>query len=89
MEDGKTPRFTASFPFTIFHFPSRPAFFSGLLEVEYGVQTAMHADEGRHTPDGDQRSVHIRSRATARVVPDAQFLIGQAEDDFGADDETR
>jgi hypothetical protein len=31
MEDGKTPVFSRCFPFTIYHFPFRPAFFSGLL----------------------------------------------------------
>jgi hypothetical protein len=31
MEDGKTPVFQWSFPFTIFHFPFRPTYFSGLL----------------------------------------------------------
>ena len=31
MEDGKTPVSSRSFPFSIYHFPFRPAFFSGLL----------------------------------------------------------
>jgi hypothetical protein len=30
MEDGKTPVFSRSFPFPIYHVPFRPAFFSGL-----------------------------------------------------------
>jgi hypothetical protein len=34
MENGKTPMFGGSFPFTIYHFPFRPAFFSGLLDRE-------------------------------------------------------
>ena len=54
------------------------------LQVEHRVKAAVNAPQRGHSPDGDQRSVDVRTGARAGIMPDAESLIGHAEDHLGA-----
>src|SRR5690606_14336933 len=45
----------------------------------------MDTYELTDSPDGEQRTVHVRLGGRTSVRPDAQSLVGHAEDDLSAD----
>jgi hypothetical protein len=53
------------------------------LKIEPRVETAMNAAQRRDAADGDDGAVDVRASACSGIVPNAQTLNRQAEDDFG------
>jgi hypothetical protein len=56
---------------------------------EQRIQSSAQARYLRYLPDGEQRAGYVWLRALTRVMAHDQPLSGAAEDDFGADRETR
>jgi ferredoxin-NADP reductase len=94
MEDGKTPRFSPSFPFPIYHFSFRPAFFIGLLVRHATVTSVRRATPTtrivRVRPEGEATPFAYRPGQAAEIAPESAgglttYSIASAPEDTGAD----
>lgn len=54
-----------------------------LVQTHHAVEAALQTGEGVHFADGEQRAVNVGLSTAARIMAQAELLLGQAKNDLG------